>query len=85
MEPSARLNKKRLLHDRQPLYSYHVLVVDGECWDRPETAQSDEKGGVRSHLRRGHIRRLDETRHVWVRATYVHGSRPGFVDKDYTL
>lgn len=80
--PSA-LNKKRAKTGKLPLYDYHVLEVDGERWDSPyETSGSGE--GVRSHLRRGHIRRLPE-KSVWVRATFVHGSVPGFVDKDYKL
>lgn len=81
--PPAKLIKKRGKLGRMPLYSYHVLDVDGERWDSPYE-NTGSGNGVRSHLRRGHIRRLDN-RHVWVRATFVHGSVPGFADKDYKV
>lgn len=77
------LQKKRRDSSKPPLYSYRVLVVDGDCWDRSLTNGESGSGGFRSHMRRGHIRRLDESRRVWVRATLVHGSRAGFVDKEY--
>lgn len=78
-----RLAKKRKSHGKKPLYSYHVLNVDGEIWDSPRNEHSGST--VRSHLRRGHIRRLDDARRVWVRPTYVHGGTHGFVDKDYNV
>jgi hypothetical protein len=76
------LNLKRQRSGRPPLYSYKVLEVDGEIW-RSRGAHGEAGREFRSHMRRGHIRRIDETRRVWVRATMVHGKRPGFVDKEY--
>jgi hypothetical protein len=67
-----------------PDYDYHVLSVGGEVWDSPWLTENNGEGGVRSHLRRGHIRRLKD-RSVWVRSTVVHGSREGFVNKDYEV
>ena len=82
--PSPQLNAKRKSRGKLPLYSYKILVVDGERWDTPSVV--DEAGeGYRSHLRRGHIRRLSDDRAVWVRATFVHGRKDGFVDKDYDI
>jgi hypothetical protein len=67
------------------LNSYHVLRVAGELWDRP-AAEEGVGTGKRSHYRRGHPRRLDGgARSIWVRQHFVHGSRPGFVDKDYEV
>lgn len=84
VEPSEALNKKRIASNKLPLYDYHVLTIDGEeVFDRRGNASSGE--GVRSHFRRGHIRRLNDDRRVWVRHTVVHGKRPGFVDKEYDL
>jgi hypothetical protein len=80
----AALNKKRQRNGKLPLYDYHVLAVDGsEVYGRDSDDKTDRE--IRSHFRRGHIRRLDETRRVWVRATIVHGSAKGFVDKDYDV
>jgi len=81
----AKVQKKRSAGGKSPLYSYHVLSVDGEIWDKSMRLPSNGGEGLRSHLRRGHIRRLDSGRRVWVRAAYVHGRKPGFVDKDYLL
>lgn len=83
-EDAPKLNAKRIKNGKVPLYSYHVLEVDGEVWESElPRSRNGESIGVRSHMRRGHIRRLDEQRKVWVRATMVHGKRPGFVDKEY--
>jgi hypothetical protein len=81
------INAKRQKKGKLPLYSYHVLEVDNEVWDAPVNPGAQKGDGVarRSHLRRGHIRRLDETRRVWVRAAYVHGGAKGFVHKDYSV
>jgi hypothetical protein len=79
----AKLQKKRERSGKVPLYSYKVLDVAGDVWDGHDS--TGEGSGVRSHMRRGHIRRLDEIRKVWVRATIVHGSIPGFVDKEYVV
>jgi len=80
--PPVKLAKRRNKQGKPPLYEYHVLKISGEVWDNPHTSESTSGGGVRSHLRRGHIRRL-ENKNVWVRHTLVHGSREGFVKKDY--
>ncbi|HMM73612.1 MAG TPA: hypothetical protein PKC22_15570, partial [Rhodocyclaceae bacterium] len=79
-----RLAKAREKRGGSPLFSYHILDVDGETWDR-HAGDASRGNPVRSHLRRGHIRRLHDGRHVWVRHTIVHGKRPGYVDKDYDL
>ena len=86
-EPPPKVQSKRQSRGKQPLYSYKVLTVDGQSWDTRGNREGDGTGpGVRSHMRRGHIRRLDGgARRIWVRSTYVHGSVPGFVDKDYQV
>jgi hypothetical protein len=78
-----KLQAKRTKHGKVPLYDYHVLRIGGETWDNPYVS-SGTGAGRRSHLRRGHIRRL-EGKTVWVRATYVHGSKDGFLHKDYEV
>lgn len=84
VEPPVKLNRKRESNGELPLYSYHVLEVDGSLWDSESDAVHGEGSGVRSHMRRGHVRRIhNPDRRIWVRATMVTGSRPGFVDKEY--
>jgi hypothetical protein len=83
--PSPKQNALRRARGKAPLYDYHVLDVGGERWDDRGDATGGDGPGRRSHLRRGHIRRLDDERAVWVRNTFVRGSVPGFVDKDYRV
>ena len=78
-----KLQKKRIKSGKQKLLDYHVLSIGGEVWDSPHEHTGTGEG-KRSHLRRGHIRRL-EAKSVWVRSTYVHGSKEGFVRKDYEV
>lgn len=76
--------KRRKKNDKPPSYSYHILNVGGEIWDRPHS-HSGTGEGKRSHYRRRHLRRLSDGRFVWVRESFVNGTRRGFVDKDYNV
>lgn len=68
-----------------PFDTYHVLTVD--IPGRPSgVAGNGEHRSPREHLRRGHIRRLEGGRRVWVNATVVGAGRgAGFVSKDYAV
>ena len=79
----SRGNQKK--RKARKLFDYHVLSINGETWDSPYETVASEHGGVRSHLRRGHIRRLANGKTTWVKATYVKGSKEGFVKKDYDV
>jgi hypothetical protein len=78
-----KLAKKDARRGENGLFDYHVLSVGGEVWDSPHEHTGTGEGR-RSHLRRGHVRKL-KTQSVWVRSTYVHGSKEGFVKKDYEV
>jgi hypothetical protein len=82
--PPASLVKARARRGKPPLYSYHVLVVDGAELDEHAYADGSESRFYRSHLRRGHIRRL-ESGPTFVRACMVRGRVDGFVDKEYRV
>lgn len=81
----AALNKKRREKGKQPFFSYKVLQLTE---DRKSSGQSGAKGqhnSPRMHLRRGHLRRL-ENKVVWVRPAMVNAeSRSGVVLKDYAV
>lgn len=84
VDPPHKLNAKRVRKHRLPLWTYHVLNVDGQ--QLAPCSQADGNGlKYRSHLRRGHIRRLMDGRRVWVRQAFVRGGVAGFVSKDYQL
>jgi hypothetical protein len=70
-----------------PFDSYHVLSIaaDGGT-STPGVGASREGRSPREHLRRGHIRRLQDGRRIWVNATVVAAGRGnGIVSKDYTV
>lgn len=75
-----RVNRSRRRMGRPELKDFHVLQIGG---GGDSSGFDAAQGGVRSHLRRGHIRRLGPDRITWVNATMVRGSRVGFVDKVY--
>ncbi len=77
-----KLNRSRIRSGKAPLKDFHVLQIAGH---EHGGFSIGEVGGVRSHLRRGHIRRLGPERLTWVNACMVRGSRPGFVDKHYAV
>ena len=79
----SRNQKKK--HKARKSFDYHVLSINGETWDSPYENVGGGHGGVRSHLRRGHIRRFSNGKTTWVRAAYIKGSKEGFVKKDYDV
>ncbi len=77
------LNKKRQAKGKQPFFEYRVLQVG------PPRGRSDQGSGKHhasplSHLRRGHIRRL-EGKTVWVRPTVVNPGAETAVPKVYAV
>lgn len=66
--------------------TYHVLMVESPCSPAVCATGSREHRSPREHLRRGHIRRLDGGRSVWVNAAVVAGGRgAGVVSKAYAV
>jgi hypothetical protein len=84
--PSRQLQASRARKGKKPLFEYKVLVVPDAFGDGVEgSGNIHGRNSPRSHLRRGHIRRLGEGRVVWVQACMVKGGTPGIVVKDYSL
>lgn len=69
-----------------PFDEYHVLTIDVP---NKATSQADQGGTHRSpreHLRRGHIRRLQDGRAIWVNAAVIAAGRgAGKITKDYQI
>jgi hypothetical protein len=81
------LNQKRVAKGKQPFFSYRVLQVEAPRGARTTAGSDGYHAAPRAHLRRGHIRRLEE-RTVWVRPAMVNpgaGAVIGTVAKDYAI
>lgn len=76
----ASMKKRRALGFDE----YKVLMVSNHI-----RAKGEDRGGShaspREHLRRGHIRRIDDGRRVWVNATVVCAGSAGRITKDYAI
>lgn len=84
VEAPAALNKKRAKKGKTPMVTYKILEVVAPPTRQERVDQGGTHAGPRVHLRRGHIRRLDEHRTTWVQPCVV-GSEPGAVLKDYLV
>ena len=83
--PERALQSAAAKRGALPFDTYHVLTVDA-----PTAPGALGVGGPhrspREHLRRGHIRRLEDGRKTWVNATVVAAGRgAGKVTKDYLI
>lgn len=78
-----KLNKARMKSGKPPLKDFHVLNIAGE---KPLGANGGSAGASRrTHLRRGHVRRLSSERVTWVNSCIVTGNKTGFADKNYAV
>lgn len=69
-----------------PFDTYHVLKIDVPLHSHARGDALSVGRSPREHLRRGHIRRLEDGRRTWVNATVVAAGRgAGVVSKDYAL
>ncbi len=82
VEQPTKLNKSRIRKGHLPLKDFHVLHLRASAEGEGFWGSGS---GKRSHLRRGHIRRLKEDRVTWVNSCMVRGSRAGMVDKVYDV
>lgn len=84
---SERLNTpKKKVKSALPFDEYKILTIDcpkgsaanGHCHDGVNRSP-------REHLRRGHIRRLEDGRRLWINATVVNAGKGGKISKEYGL
>lgn len=87
-QPSPERNARRARQGKLPLFDYWTLHI---ILDRPAADQKPYQGGThaspRVHLRRGHIRRLESGKTVWVQSCVVgwRPDKPGGILKDYAV
>lgn len=86
LSPSAKLNAKRVKSGKDPLFEYRVLNLN--LTNPTDSASSSRGAGTHAspttHLRRGHIRRL-ENKTIWINAVLVNAGKEGFIDKAYQI
>lgn len=84
--PSNKVAHARRRDGKAPIYETKMLVVDVRG-DEPRAigAPQGDRAGVRQHLRRGHIRRLQSGRNIWVNSHVVGDPSLGRVDKQYRV
>jgi hypothetical protein len=79
----VKLNRARMKAGKVPLKDFHILNLAGDA--SLGSAGGTQGASRRAHLRRGHVRRLSDTRVTWVNSCIVGGSKVGFVEKNYAL
>jgi len=67
------------------LFDYHVLMIDPSKERHPSEDRGGTHASPRTHLRRGHIRRLAWGARIWVNQCVVNPSAIGTVNKDYAV
>lgn len=87
IEPDAKLNRKKAKSGKVPAFPVHVLHVENGAYTAAPSKGNQHGAGhasPRTHLRRGHIRRLID-RNVWVNSAVVnHGKSPS-LERQYQI
>lgn len=83
--PDKRRNANRIAKRKVPIFSYRTLHITSDAAPKKGDAISATHASPRLHLRRGHIRRLQDDRRIWVRASLVGDKSKGFAAKDYAV
>ena len=81
------INIKRQKNNKLPLYETRILTLTLPTKSREKSVsnESQDRRSPRQHLRRGHIRRLDDKRKIWVNSCVVGKSEDGIIDKTYNI
>jgi hypothetical protein len=81
--PSTSLNKKRIAAGKTPFFTYKTLAIKPMQTKKMGCANGHHSS-PRIHLRRGHIRRLED-KTIWVNAAVVGNKCKGAIHKDYSV
>lgn len=80
-----RKNERRIRQGKLPLYETRRLVIKAPLTRSAGSSAGciSDRQGPREHLRRGHIRRLQDGRRVWVQSCVVGNRANGVINKQY--
>lgn len=82
---NVALNARRVRQGKLPLYETRTLVIVPGRSSGGVSFGAGHHASPRQHLRRGHIRRLQNGRKTWVNSCVVGDARGGIVDKGYSV
>lgn len=83
IQQSSVKNSIRKSKGKLPFFTHKILTIDGAGSEK-KNPNGGSHASPRVHLRRGHIRRL-ENKNVWVNSCVVGDKSKGMVSKDYTV
>lgn len=75
VEAPAKLNKKRASSGKEPIPGYSYISITAPPSKGKQGTQGGSHASPRSHLRRGHIRRYETGKHIWIQATIVNAGK----------
>lgn len=81
----SKLKKSRVKNGKTPLFTYKTLHIKTEERTKNKHSSGGTHATPRVHLRRGHIRKLSESKWTWVSPCVVGDPVKGTVKKDYAL
>ena len=79
-----KLNKSAVKRGALPFDEYHILTLDGYTKTTDNSKTFGDRRSPREHLRRGHIRRL-ENKKIWINSMVVNAGNHGKIHKSYEL
>lgn len=85
IEAPPKLNAARKKKGRRPFFNYKTLYIKQRGIYRSKAEEDSERHHASPclHWRRGHVRKLESGRRVWVRAAIVGDPARGVTIKDY--
>jgi len=84
-ECNKKVNAKRIKKGKLPIYETKVLSLDFNKSRSLIGRQVSDRASPRQHLRRGHIRNINDDKRIWVNSCIVGSSELGKIDKSYNL
>jgi hypothetical protein len=85
--PSHKVIRQRKKKGQLPFFSYKVVKVNVNQLipNRVENADHHERVSPRVHLRRGHLRRYQSGKEVWIDHMVIGDKTKGMIMKDYEV
>ena len=83
----APLNKKRVRTGKQSFHGYKTLIAitPGRHTTRDNSTTTITGRTVRTHIRRGHIRRLPDSRRIWIEQCIVNKGKENPIKRVYRV